>query len=97
MVTNPADVVVNTPRDPNTLSNYHNFVTRHTTAEFEIDFEEKVLRGGVELRLESLTEGETKEVVLDTRYVFVSILTLGAQSAGGREYREQWLIESDMC
>lgn len=69
------NVTINTPRDPNTLSNYHNFLTKHTVAEFAIDFEEKVLSGGVELTLESLTEGETKEITLDTRYVhFLSSL-----------------------
>lgn len=62
------DVTINTPRDPNTLSNYHNFLTKHTVANFEIDFEKKVLHGGVELTFESLTEGETKDIVLDTRY-----------------------------
>jgi leukotriene-A4 hydrolase len=72
MVTKPVDVdvTINTPRDPNTLSNYHNFVTRHTTAEFEIDFEKKVLKGGVGLRLESLTNEPMRDVILDTRYVW---------------------------
>lgn len=64
------NVTIRTPRDPNTLSNYHNFLTRHTVAEFEIDFEKKVLNGGVELTFESLTDGEAKDVVLDTRLVF---------------------------
>lgn len=75
MVTKPVDVdvTINTPRDPNTLSNYHNFVTRRTVADFEIDFEKKVLKGGVTLSLESLTEKETKEIVLDTRYVSMHI------------------------
>ncbi|KAF1960801.1 leukotriene A-4 hydrolase [Byssothecium circinans] len=72
LVTKPVEVTINTPRDPNTLSNYHNFVTRHTVAEFEIEFEEKVLKGGVGLRLESLTEGETREVVLDSSFLDIT-------------------------
>lgn len=59
-----------TPRDPNTLANYHVFVTRHTVAEFAIDFEAKVLKGVVELVVEGLGEEGSREVVLDTRYVF---------------------------
>jgi hypothetical protein len=62
------NIVIRTPRDPNTLSNYHNFVTRHTIADFEIDFSKKILNGSVTLQLESLTEKESQEVILDTRY-----------------------------
>lgn len=58
------------PRDPNTLSNYHNYVTRHTSVDFEIDFEGKRLVGVVELKLESLTSEEVGSVVLDSRYVY---------------------------
>jgi len=72
MVTKPMtdpNIEIRTPRDPNTLSNYHNFLCKHTATDFEIDFEKRLLHGGVELVLESLTEGESKEVILDTRYV----------------------------
>jgi leukotriene-A4 hydrolase len=68
MVTLPTvdpDVVIRTPRDPNTLSNYHNYVTRHTSVDFEIDFEKKRLVGEVVLSLECL--GEDVPVVLDAR------------------------------
>lgn len=68
MVTKPVDVEVRTPRDPNTLSNYHNYVTRHTSVDFEIDFEKKRLVGSVVLKLESLVD-EKVDVVLDSRYV----------------------------
>lgn len=64
---------INAPRDPNTLSNYHNFVTIHTTANFELDFRKKVLEGNVVLRLQSTTEKEIDEVVLDTRFVISSL------------------------
>ena len=75
MVTKPMtdpNITISTPRDPNTLSNYHNFVTRHTAANFEIDFEKKILKGGVVLTLESLTDKESKEIVLDTSFLSVS-------------------------
>jgi leukotriene-A4 hydrolase len=57
---------IKTPRDPNTLSNYHNYVTKHTSVDFEIDFEKKRLVGKVELKMESLTDEEV-DIVLDSR------------------------------
>jgi leukotriene-A4 hydrolase len=74
------NVTIRTPRDPNTLSNYHNFLTKHTVAEFEIDFEKKMLNGGVELTFESLTESEAKELSLDTRFVSSSSQSVGAKA-----------------
>jgi leukotriene-A4 hydrolase len=62
------NVEIKTPRDPNTLSNYHNYVTKHTSVDFEIDFEGKRLVGKVELKMESLTDEEV-DIVLDSRYV----------------------------
>jgi leukotriene-A4 hydrolase len=72
MVTKPLtdpNIEIRAPRDPNTLSNYHNFITKHTTVDFEIDFEHKILSGAVGLDLESLTDEDVKEIVLDSRYV----------------------------
>jgi leukotriene-A4 hydrolase len=82
MVTKPTvdpNLEIRTPRDPNTLSNYHNFVTRHTCADFVINFEKKRLEGSVVLALESLTDAETKEVVLDTSYLDISEITVGSE------------------
>lgn len=70
MVTKPLtdpNVEIRTPRDPNTLSNYHNFLTKHTAVDFEIDFKHKILSGAVALDLESLTDEDVKEIVLDSR------------------------------
>ena len=71
MVTRPAvdpDFTIKTPRDPNTLSNYHNYVTRHTSVDFEIDFEKKRLVGRVGLKVESLVDGDGGvDLVLDSR------------------------------
>lgn len=62
------DVEIRTPRDPNTLSNYHNYVTKHTSVDFEIDFERKRLVGKVELTMQSLVDAEVNvPVVLDAR------------------------------
>ncbi|KAF2734598.1 leukotriene A-4 hydrolase [Polyplosphaeria fusca] len=77
-VTDP-NVEILTPRDPNTLSNYHNFVTRHTKANFEIDFDKECLKGGVTLTLESLTNAETKELVLDTSFLDISEVSVKGQ------------------
>lgn len=62
---------MNSPRDPNTLSNYHNFVTTHTAVDFRIDFEKQRLTGNVMLDLKSITNAETNEIVLDTSYLDV--------------------------
>ena len=65
---------IHQPRDPNTLSNYNAWRTKHTVADFEIDFEAKRLVGSVTLTLDNLAKGESK-IVLDTRSV-----TLGCWS-----------------
>ena len=59
-------------RDPSTLSNYGAWRTRHTTVNFDLDFDAKCLRGSVILQLESQTNRESNEVVLDSRFVKVS-------------------------
>ena len=56
---------IHQPRDPNTLSNYNAWRTKHTVANLEIDFERKRLRGSVELTLQKLAEGQ--KILLDTR------------------------------
>lgn len=70
-----------TTRDPTTLSNYGAWRTRHTTVDFTLDFDAKRLRGSVELQLESQTDGESREVVLDTRFVHVSAVAVDARDA----------------
>ncbi|EMD63141.1 hypothetical protein GGP41_005162 [Bipolaris sorokiniana] len=73
-------VEIRTPRDPNTLSNYHNFVTRHTSVDFDIDFERKRLFGSVVLTLECLTDEDVKEVVLDASYLDISVVEVEGKS-----------------
>lgn len=71
------DITIRNPRDPNTLSNYHNFVTRHTSVDLVIDFDKRLLKGTVALTFESLINGETDSLILDTRWVPFCMLTLG--------------------
>ena len=63
--------MVNPPRDPNTLSNYNNFLTTHTTVNFNVDFEKKVVGGKVVLALKSLSDSTAKEILLDTSFLNV--------------------------
>lgn len=65
-------------RDPSTLSNYGAWRTRHTTANFKIDFEDKCLKGSVILQLESQTDKESKEIVLDSRFVDISSVSINS-------------------
>jgi leukotriene-A4 hydrolase len=59
-------------RDPNTLSNYDAWRTKHTTANLKIDFTDKCLRGSVIIELESQTDKASKEIILDSSHVSVS-------------------------
>ena len=68
--------IVNPPRDPNTLSNYNNFLTTHTTVNFNIDFEKKTIGGNVELILKSITDAAAKEILLDTSFLNVKNVVL---------------------
>ncbi|KAH7148680.1 peptidase family M1-domain-containing protein [Dactylonectria macrodidyma] len=65
-------------RDPSTLSNYGAWRTRHTTADFKIDFEDKCLKGSVLLQLESQTDKESKEIILDSRFLDISSVTINS-------------------
>lgn len=56
-------------RDPNTLSNYNEFLTIHTVANLDIDFEQSRITGNVTLSLEAIGKCETGKIVLDTSYL----------------------------
>jgi leukotriene-A4 hydrolase len=68
--------MINMPRDPNTLSNYNNWTTKHTKAELAIDFENQKLTGNVTLDLESITDSESEEIILDSSYLNVTDIFL---------------------
>lgn len=72
--------IVNPPRDPNTLSNYNNFLTIHTTVNFNIDFEKKNIGGRVALTLESITDAAAKEILLDTSFLTVKDVVMDGKS-----------------
>ncbi|KAH8820827.1 putative leukotriene A-4 hydrolase like protein [Xylogone sp. PMI_703] len=57
------------PRDPNTLSNYNYWKTKHTVANFALDFKKQCVTGSVRLQLESITDKASEEIVLDTSYL----------------------------
>jgi hypothetical protein len=52
------------PRDPNTLANYGEWLTKHTTVNLKVNFEKQRLEGSVLLELESLTDKKSQEVIL---------------------------------
>ncbi|KAK4548365.1 hypothetical protein LTR36_010236 [Oleoguttula mirabilis] len=68
------------PRDPNTLANYNAWRTKHTTADFEIDFDAKRLKGTVHLTLERLAKSE-KKLILDTSYLDILSVQVGGSDA----------------
>ncbi|KAI0875655.1 peptidase family M1-domain-containing protein [Hypoxylon argillaceum] len=67
------------PRDPNTLANYGEWLTRHTTINLKINFEKQRLEGSVLLELESLTDKKSQEIILDTNHL--SVLSVKSNSA----------------
>jgi leukotriene-A4 hydrolase len=75
------------PRDPNTLSNYNSWRTKHTRAELTIDFKAQKLTGNVTLDLESVTPYESEEVVLDSSYVDVTDVSINGVRS------EDWLVK----
>jgi leukotriene-A4 hydrolase len=77
---------INMPRDPNTLSNYNNWKTRHTIADLAIDFKAQKLTGSVTLKLESITEKETEEIVLDTSYLDIKEIRINGDKT------TKWLL-----
>ena len=67
-VAKEAAASIHQPRDPNTLANYNAWRTKHTTTDFEVDFEAKRLKGTVHLTFERLAK-DSKQIILDTRYI----------------------------
>ncbi|TVY46723.1 Leukotriene A-4 hydrolase-like protein [Lachnellula occidentalis] len=67
---------VNMPRDPNTLSNYNDWKTKHTIADLAIDFKKQQLTGTVTLQLESITDKESQEIIIDTSFLDVQKVSL---------------------
>ena len=72
--------MVNPLRDPNTLSNYNSFRTSHTTVNFNIDFEKKVVGGKVVVTLKSISDSAAKEILLDTSFLNVKDVFLDGKT-----------------
>ncbi|KAL4806969.1 leukotriene A-4 hydrolase [Aspergillus unguis] len=72
--------LINPPRDPNTLSNYNNWLCTHSTANFEILFEQKKLVGNVIHKLKSVTNAETAEIILDSHHVKIDRVQVAGSS-----------------
>src|ERR1700712_3475716 len=70
-----------TRRDQCTLSNYDCWRTKHTIADLFIDFKNQKLDGTVTLQLESLTEKESKSIILDTSFLEVTSINVNGQLA----------------
>ena len=64
-----ATTIINSPRDPNTLSNYNNWISTHITANFDILFDQKKLEGNVIHRLKSITDAQSQDIILDTNHL----------------------------
>ena len=75
-----ATTVINTPRDPNTLSNYNNWRTTHTSTNFDILFDEQKLKGSVTHSLEAITDGESDEILLDSSHVQINSIKADGKS-----------------
>ncbi|KJK84600.1 Leukotriene A-4 hydrolase-like protein [Metarhizium anisopliae BRIP 53293] len=68
-------------RDPTTLSNYSAWRTKHTTVNFKLDFDRKLLKGAATLQLESQTDKGSNEVILDTRFINVQGVNINSAEA----------------
>ncbi|GIC84933.1 bifunctional aminopeptidase/epoxide hydrolase [Aspergillus udagawae] len=71
--------VVNPPRDPNTLSNYNNWVSTHITANFDILFDQRKLAGNVVHLFRSTTHGESNHIILDTNHLDIGGVKVNGQ------------------
>ncbi|KAL4889116.1 leukotriene A-4 hydrolase [Aspergillus ambiguus] len=80
---------INPPRDPNTLSNYNNWLSTHITANFDILFDQKKLVGNVVHKLKSITNGESTDIVLDTNHVDVTDVKVDGKASA-------WELSSPM-
>lgn len=69
------------PRDPNTLSNYHNWMIKHTITNLDIDFEQRILSGNVILQLEAHREEERPPIVLDTSWLGIGSIKVNGHDA----------------
>lgn len=65
--------------DPNTLSNYQDVVTQHTTVDVALDFDKSCVHGNATLKLKVVKDID--EVVLDTSYLDISKVLVNGSEA----------------
>ncbi|KAG9756339.1 leukotriene A-4 hydrolase, partial [Aureobasidium melanogenum] len=76
------DISIHQPRDPNTLSNYNVWRTRHVTADLELEFNQNRCVGTIKLELERLEKGQgSGKVVLDTSFLDIQEVKLAGKKA----------------
>ena len=69
-------------RDPNTLSNYDKYITKHITANLAIDFESKQLAGVVSLHLDSTkSDLDTQQLILDTSFLDINEVDINGENS----------------
>lgn len=76
-----ASVTMTAARDPTTQSNYGAWRTKHTAVDFKLDFDNKRLQGSVTLQLESQTDKQSTEVILDSRFVKVNTVNVDSKES----------------
>ncbi len=76
-----ATTIINSPRDPNTLSNYNAWRTVHTSTIFDILFDEQQLKGRVTHSFEAITNGESDAILLDSNHVQIHSIKADGKSA----------------
>lgn len=72
---------INPPRDPNTLSNYNNWVSTHITANLDILFDQQKVAGNVIHLLKSKTHSESREIIFDTRHLEIGDVKVDGEPA----------------
>ncbi|OJJ50450.1 hypothetical protein ASPZODRAFT_11321 [Penicilliopsis zonata CBS 506.65] len=71
---------IKTAHDPNTQSNYKHWLSTHITVNFDILFDQQKLAGNVVHKIKSLTSRESREILLDTRYLHVGDVKIDGKS-----------------
>ncbi|KAL2002046.1 hypothetical protein VTN02DRAFT_728 [Thermoascus thermophilus] len=73
--------IINPPRDPNTLSNYNNWISTHVTANLDILFDQQKLAGNVIHKLKSITNGESRDIILDTNHLDIGEIKVNGKQS----------------
>jgi leukotriene-A4 hydrolase len=81
-IADDVDTSIHRHRDPNTLSNYNVWRTKHITADLELEFSKNRCVGTIKLEMERLAKGQGSEkVILDTSFLDVQEVKFAGQKA----------------